>query len=222
MIFPEKTSWHSILQQEFTKPYYKKLENFIKSEKEKNICIYPPENKIFSAFTQTDFDAVRVVILGQDPYHQENQAHGMSFSIPENQKKIPPSLRNIFKEVSSCGYKSEIKNGNLSRWANQGVLLLNSILTVEANKARSHQKKGWEEFTDQVIKKISHNKNGIIFLLWGSHAQSKASLIDRSKHTILMSSHPSPLSSYKGFLGCEHFTITNKILQTNNSSIIRW
>ena len=187
----------------------------------KNHTIFPKNDAIFNAFNFTIPNKIKVVILGQDPYHRENQAHGLAFSVP-NGVKIPPSLRNIFKELKSDLNYSISSNGNLESWAKQGVLMLNASLTVREKVAGSHQKLGWETFTDSVIKKISDKKEGIIFLLWGAFAQKKLELIDKRKHHILITSHPSPFSAYRGFLGCNHFSKTNKILIKNNQQTINW
>ena len=187
----------------------------------KNFTIFPENDALFNAFNQTNLDGLKVVILGQDPYHGKGQAHGLSFSVP-NGVKTPPSLRNIFKELQSDLNLPISTNGNLNTWAKQGVLLLNSTLTVREKQAGSHQNLGWEEFTDSIITKISTEKEGIIFLLWGAFAQKKSILIDEKKHHILTAAHPSPFSAYRGFLGCKHFSKTNKILIKNNQKPINW
>ncbi len=216
--------WKTFLEIEKNKPYFKKLENFLLLEKQANKTIYPPSENIFYAFHFTPFNNIKVVILGQDPYHGENQAHGMSFSVPKSQKKIPPSLKNIFKEISSeFPNKNFIpKNGNLEYLAKQGVFLLNATLTVEAHKAGSHQQKGWEIFTDTVIQTLSVKNKNIVFLLWGAFAHKKSFLIDATKHCILKAPHPSPLSAYRGFFGCNHFIKANTYLRKNNKSEINW
>lgn len=220
-ISPEiEESWKIALQPEFKKQYIKDLKHFLLREK-KQYEIYPKGSDIFKAFNHTPLANVKIVILGQDPYHGKGQAHGLSFSVPEGIKP-PPSLVNIFKELEQdLGIKNYGK-GNLSKWAKQGVLLLNATLTVRANLAGSHQNKGWEQFTDTVISTISKEKEGIIFLLWGKFAQNKQKLIDKDKHHILTSSHPSPLSSYRGFLGCKHFSKCNRILKEQGKSEIKW
>ena len=213
-------SWDSILEDQWQKDYFIKLQSFLILE-EKKYIIYPKKEKIFNAFNLCSFQKLKIVILGQDPYHGEDQAHGLSFSIKKGVSH-PPSLKNIFKELTS-DLKIRIReNGNLSKWAEQGVLLLNSILTVRKGMAGSHKKKGWEIFTDNVIEKISKNKKGIIFILWGKYAKAKKGLIDKKKHYILQAPHPSPLSAYSGFFGCKHFSKANKILSKNNKKIINW
>lgn len=215
-------SWKEILKNEFTKPYFLEIATFLKMEKAKECTFYPPGSLIFNAFNQTPFDKVRVVILGQDPYHNPGQAHGLSFSVP-NGIKPPASLVNIYKEISqSLLIPMPKEYGNLTKWAEQGVLLLNAILTVRANEPASHAKIGWMEFTDTVIKKLSNEKTGIIFLLWGKFAQEKQSLIDETKHFVLKAAHPSPFSAHRGFLGCQHFFKINEILIKQNSSAIDW
>jgi uracil-DNA glycosylase len=215
-----EVSWKENLKDEFANPYFKKLKEFLIEEK-KTQTIYPPGSLIFSAFNSTPFNNVKVVILGQDPYHGPGQAHGLCFSVPQGVKK-PPSLLNIFKEIKNdLGYDVPT-NGNLERWAQQGVLLLNATLTVRAHQAGSHQKKGWETFTDAVIKKLSDQKEHLIFLLWGNYAIAKKELIDQSKHNILTSVHPSPLSANRGFFGCKHFSQTNNLLSEHGKEIIDW
>lgn len=213
-------SWDSILEDQWQKDYFIKLQSFLILEEKKHI-IYPKKEKIFNAFNLCSFQKIKIVILGQDPYHGEDQAHGLSFSIKKG-VNLPPSLKNIFKELTSDLKIRIMENGNLSKWAEQGVLLLNSILTVRKGMGGSHKKKGWEIFTDNVIKKISKNKKGIIFILWGKYAEAKKDLIDTKKHYILQAPHPSPLSAYKGFFGCKHFSKANKILSKNNKKIINW
>lgn len=213
-------SWKNILIDEFNKDYFISLKQFLVEEKQSQI-IYPKGREIFAAFNHTPFDKVKVVILGQDPYHGAGQAHGLSFSVPEGIKP-PPSLINIYKELNSdIGFQIP-SHGNLTKWAEQGVLLLNATLTVRANQAGSHQNKGWENFTDCVIKKISEQKQNVVFLLWGRYAQAKESLIDSSKHFILKAAHPSPFSAYNGFMGCKHFSKTNELLKKNNLTEIDW
>ena len=215
-----KEGWKNVLQDEFKENYIRHLKQFLIKEKV-NYTIYPKGEDIFNAFNTTPFNNVKVVILGQDPYHGKGQAHGLSFSVP-NEVKTPPSLVNIFKEIDrDLGIKN-YGNGNLTKWAKQGVLLLNSTLTVRKDEAGSHQNKGWEEFTDKVISTISELKEGVIFLLWGKSAQNKQKLIDKNKHHILISSHPSPLSAYRGFLGCGHFSVCNEILKNQNKTEINW
>ncbi len=213
-------SWKNLLFNEFQSDYFNKLKEFLVEEK-KLYIIYPPGNKIFAAFEHTPFDDVKVVILGQDPYHGEKQANGLCFSVSDGIKQ-PPSLVNIFKEIESdLGLKMS-DSGNLEKWAKQGVLLLNATLTVRANQAGSHQNKGWELFTDNVIRTLSENKKELVFILWGSYAQAKAKIIDLSKHHILKSVHPSPLSVYRGFYGCKHFSKTNEILKSLGKEPINW
>jgi uracil-DNA glycosylase len=213
-------SWKNLLFNEFQSDYFNKLKEFLVEEK-KLYKIYPPGNKIFAAFEHTPFDDVKVVILGQDPYHGEKQANGLCFSVSDGIKQ-PPSLVNIFKEIESdLGLKMS-DSGNLEKWAKQGVLLLNATLTVRANQAGSHQNKGWELFTDNVIRTLSENKKELVFILWGSYAQAKAKIIDVSKHHILKSVHPSPLSVYRGFFGCKHFSKTNEILKSLGKEPINW
>ena len=213
-------SWKAVLSDEFNKDYFVKLKQFLLEEK-KQYCIYPKGAAIFNAFNFTPFGKIKVVILGQDPYHGNGQANGLSFSVPDGVRK-PPSLKNIFKELDEDLQIPIAETGNLSSWAKQGVLLLNATLTVRAKQAGSHQKKGWEEFTDAVIQKISTKKEGVIFLLWGRFAQNKAKLIDKQKHNILTSPHPSPFSAYSGFFGCKHFSKTNAILKEKGLSKIDW
>jgi uracil-DNA glycosylase len=214
-------SWKSALTDEFDKPYFKELKEFLAAEKNAGKLIYPPGPLIFNAFNSTPFDKVRVVIIGQDPYHGAQQAHGLCFSV-QHGVKPPPSLVNIYKELKSdVGF--EIPNhGYLQAWTTQGVFLLNAILTVEANQPASHQKKGWEEFTNAAIHQLSKERKGLIFLLWGAFAQQKAALIDEKKHTILKAAHPSPFSAYNGFFGCKHFSKTNEILKSRGEAEINW
>ena len=213
-------SWKSVLIDEFSKPYFSQLKNFLVDEK-KHYTIYPPGQLIFNSFNQTPFNKVKVVILGQDPYHGRGQAHGLSFSVPDGVKP-PPSLQNIFKEINSDTGTLVPQSGNLTRWTEQGVLLLNAILTVRAGQASSHREHGWEQFTDTVIQKISEQKSGVVFLLWGKFARSKKVLIDSSKHLILEAPHPSPYSADYGFFGCKHFSKANKYLVENGDKAIVW
>ena len=216
-----ENTWKEVLYNEFQKDYFIKLKQFLEHEKSKNKIIYPPEDLIFNAFDKTPFNKVKVVILGQDPYHGYGQAHGLCFSVP-NGVKIPPSLRNIYKELNTDIEFVIPKNGNLEKWAKQGVLLINASLTVRDSEAGSHQKKGWETFTDNIIKTVSDNKNNIVFILWGNYAQSKECLIDNDKHLIIKSVHPSPLSASRGFFGSKPFSKTNSYLQTNGFHSINW
>ena len=213
-------SWLEALRDEFESSYFLLLKEFLNQEKQQQ-PVYPIGNQIFSAFNLTPLTAVKVVILGQDPYHGKGQAHGLCFSVPDGIKP-PPSLVNIYKELKSDLGIEIPKSGNLIKWAEQGVLLLNATLTVRANNAGSHQGKGWEIFTDQVIKTISDLRAGVIFLLWGKFAQEKQELIDTSKHFILKAPHPSPFSANRGFFGCKHFSETNMILERNGFGAIDW
>ncbi len=212
--------WGEVLASEFGQEYFRKLKEFLIQEKTKHL-IYPPGDAIFSAFNHTPFNVVKVVIIGQDPYHGPGQAHGLCFSVPEG-IKIPPSLRNIYKElISDIGITAPTK-GDLTNWAKQGVLLLNATLTVRAHEAGSHQKKGWEQFTDQCIKNVSDQRDHVVFLLWGAFAQKKSKLIDENKHLILKAVHPSPLSAHRGFFGCKHFSKTNEYLVNHGMQAIDW
>jgi uracil-DNA glycosylase len=215
-----EASWKKALKEEFEKPYFETLANFVKWEYEIG-TVYPPAKFIFNAFDCTPFDQVKVVILGQDPYHGPNQAHGLAFSVTD-QVPTPPSLVNIYKEIKSDLGKDIPPSGNLERWAKQGVLLLNATLTVRASQAGSHQNQGWEQFTDAVIKTLSDQKEHLVFLLWGSYAQKKGTVIDTSKHLILKSVHPSPLSAYNGFFGGKHFSQTNDYLKSHGLEPIDW
>jgi uracil-DNA glycosylase len=212
--------WKEILWDEFQSPYFSELKAFLVEEK-KRYPIYPPGNLIFNAFHHTPFQHVKVVILGQDPYHGTGQAHGLCFSVPEGIES-PPSLVNIFKELQSDLGVPPPSSGNLEKWAGQGVLLLNATLTVRAGQAGSHQNRGWETFTNRVIEQVSELKTGVVFLLWGRYAQAKESLIDGHKHLVLKAAHPSPLSAYNGFFGCKHFSRTNIYLQEQGKSGIDW
>ena len=217
-----ENSWQEILQEELDKNYMINLQSFLHIREKEGHTIFPPNNLIFKAFNHTPFDQVRVVIIGQDPYHGENQAHGLAFSVQKGEK-LPPSLKNIYKELQSEYNDFQIpKHGDLGSWADQGVLLLNATLTVEASKAGSHQNQGWEIFTDKVIQIISKKRNKIVFLLWGKYAQAKAGLIDHNKHLILTAAHPSPFSAYHGFFGCNHFILTNEYLEKNGEKGIDW
>ena len=212
--------WDEVLKEEFSSPTYLALREFLKKEYS-TLTVYPSMYDIFNSMKLTDFDAVKVVILGQDPYHEEGQAMGLSFSVPKSQK-IPPSLVNIYKEITAETGRPTANHGDLSNWAKQGVLLLNAVLTVIEHRANSHKGKGWEEFTDGVIKKISDLKENVVFLLWGRNARDKKSLIDTKKHLVLECAHPSPLSAYNGFFGCNHFVKTNDYLIKNGLSPIDW
>ena len=213
-------SWKEVLMNEFEKDYFKKLTEFVQNEYNTK-TIYPPQSEIFSAFDFTPFENVKVVILGQDPYHGEGQANGLSFSVADG-IKLPPSLRNIYKELKDDVGIEISTSGNLESWAKQGVLLLNATLTVEATKAGSHQKKGWETFTDAVIQTLSDKKENIVFILWGAYAQKKGAKIDRSKHLVIETAHPSPLGAYRGFWGSKPFSTTNQFLKSKNITEIDW
>jgi uracil-DNA glycosylase len=215
-------SWEKVLKNEFDKPYFKEMVTFLKTEKEAGKTIFPPGAQIFNAFNYTPFNEVKVVILGQDPYHGKGQAHGLSFSVCKGVKP-PPSLVNIFKELKAdIGIDMPNNFGDLSQWASQGVLLLNGALTVRENEPFSHAKCGWANFTNAVIETLSYEKENIIFVLWGKFAQDKIVLIDEGKHFILQAPHPSPLSAHKGFLGCKHFSTINTILVKLSMQPIDW
>ncbi len=216
-------SWKAHLLPEFNKPYMSELRSFLRDEYKKKKVIYPRANEFFCAFNSTPFDQVKVVILGQDPYHGENQAHGLCFSVPKA-TGIPPSLVNIYKEIQA-DLKLEKKyfsHGNLQRWADQGVLLLNSVLTVEHGKAAAHQGKGWEQFTDFAIKELSLHRKNVVFMLWGSYAHKKGEVINATNHLVLKSPHPSPLSAHRGFLGCRHFSKANEYLKEQGIKPVDW
>jgi uracil-DNA glycosylase len=217
-----EASWLKVLHDEFEKDYMLKLRQFLKEEKEAGHKVYPKGSDIFNAFNHTPFDNLKAVILGQDPYHGPNQAIGLSFAVQKG-VTVPPSLKNIYKELATDipGFTIPT-HGDLTPWADQGVLLLNATLTVQAGKPGSHQKKGWEIFTDTVIRKISEEKEGIVFLLWGKFAQAKSELIDASKHHILKAAHPSPYSADNGFFGCHHFSNANEILSKEGKTPIDW
>ncbi len=213
--------WKMALEAEFSNDYMTKLKAFL-TEEQRQFTVFPPNTAIFAAFNRTPFDQVKVVILGQDPYHDVGQAHGLSFSVPSHMP-IPPSLRNIYKELAQDIKGFQIpSHGNLTKWADQGVLLLNATLTVRAHQAGSHQKKGWETFTDAAIRQLSTQRSGVVFLLWGKFAQQKAALIDACKHHVLMAAHPSPLSAYNGFFGCKHFSTTNLLLENQGLQPVDW
>jgi uracil-DNA glycosylase len=212
-------SWKSRLKDEFEKPYFHQLSEFVRKEY-KTQQIYPPGKEIFRAFDACNFENLKVVIIGQDPYHGPGQANGLCFSVRPD-VKMPPSLVNIFKEIKNDLGKSIPTNGDLGRWAEQGVLLLNATLTVRESQPGSHQKQGWEEFTDSIIQKVSHEKEHVVFLLWGAFAQKKGEMIDRKKHLVLMSAHPSPFSA-TGFFGCKHFSKTNEYLRSKGLKEIDW
>ena len=212
--------WKTVIQHEQNQEYYKNLKSII-DKKYETTTVYPPKHKIFNAFSLTKYNNLKVVILGQDPYHQPYQAQGLAFSTPKEIKN-PPSMVNILKEIQNDIGSSICSDGDLTPWAQQGILLINTILTVEDSKAKSHHNIGWEIFTDNIIKHISDNFHDIIFLLWGSPAISKSKLIDKSKHHILTAPHPSPLSAYRGFFGCKHFSRTNEILENLGKEKITW
>jgi uracil-DNA glycosylase len=213
-------SWKAILKDEFSRSYFKDLSNFVREEYKSGI-IYPSPENIFRAFDLCPFGNVKVVIIGQDPYHGVGQANGLCFAVGE-EIKLPPSLQNIFKEIESDLNVAPLKNGDLSRWAKQGVLLLNATLTVSANTPGSHQKKGWEEFTDAVIEKLSEERENLVFILWGNYAKKKGEKIDRKKHLVLEAQHPSPFSAYSGFFGSKHFSKANKYLKDKGLKEIDW
>lgn len=213
--------WLPVLEQEFKKDYYKELYRFVKEEYSTKL-IFPPSDDIFNALHYTSLSDVKVVILGQDPYHDNNQAHGLSFSVPTSQPKIPPSLQNIYKELHDELGCYIPNNGYLKKWADQGVLLLNTVLTVQAHNAFSHRDKGWEQFTDAIIRAVNEQDRPIVYLLWGSPSQRKASMLNNPKHLVLKAPHPSPLSVYRGFWGCGHFTKCNQFLEANGQVPIDW
>jgi len=213
-------SWGEVLKDEFNSSYFEELKIFLNEEK-KIYSIYPKGTQIFSAFNHTPIASVKAVILGQDPYHGEGQAHGLSFSVPDG-VRIPPSLKNIFKELSDDLNVTTPTSGNLEKWAEHGVLLLNATLTVRKGDPGSHQGRGWETLTDRVIKSISDLRSGVVFLLWGKFAQNKAHLIDTTKHFVLKAPHPSPFSVYRGYYGCKHFSKANKLLEENGLELIDW
>lgn len=222
-------TWKEVLQTEFDKPYFELLTSFVRNAYSTKAC-FPPGGQIFHAFDSTPFDRVRVVIIGQDPYHEPGQAMGLSFSVPDG-VAVPPSLVNIYKELTDEVAKGQLpapavpyleRNGDLTAWANQGVLLLNATLTVEAHRAGSHQNKGWEEFTDAAIAALNERREHLVFLLWGSYAQRKGQFINRRRHLVLTAPHPSPLSAYRGFLGCGHFAQANQYLTQHHQEPICW
>jgi len=214
-------SWQKYLQAELEQPYMAALSAFIEAEEQQGKVIYPDEKRRFTAFKLTPFDQVKVVVLGQDPYHGPKQAHGLSFSVTQG-VKVPPSLVNIFKELHSDLGVAMPTHGCLESWAKQGVLLLNSVLSVEQGQAASHQGKGWERFTDYVIAQLNQHREGLVFMLWGGYAQAKGAIIDSQKHLVLKSAHPSPLSAYRGFLGCRHFSQANTYLDRQGKTPIDW
>ncbi len=216
------TTWTDLLAAEKQQNYFKETLNYVEKKRQAGVTVYPPKSQVFSAFSATPFNQVKVVILGQDPYHGPNQAHGLCFSVLPG-VKTPPSLVNIYKELKQNIAYFEIPNhGFLQSWAEQGVLLLNTVLTVEQGQAHSHKHLGWEQFTDVVVQKLSNDGSGIVFLLWGAHAQRKGAKIDTSKHHVLSAPHPSPLSAHRGFLGCKHFSHVNEILSSQGEESIDW
>lgn len=215
-----EASWKNLLADEFQQPYFVELTNFVKAEYS-STTIYPPGNQNFQAFDACPVEEVKVVILGQDPYHGQGQAHGLSFSVQQG-LRVPPSLQNIFKEIESDIGNQMPGHGSLLRWAKQGVLLLNATLTVRASTPGSHQKKGWEVFTDAVIRNLSDSKSGLVFMLWGAYAQKKGDIIDADKHLVLKAAHPSPFAAHKGFFGCRHFSKANTYLEKQQKATIIW
>jgi uracil-DNA glycosylase len=214
--------WQDVIGEEKQKPYFKQILSYVERRRQEGVVVYPSAPDMFNAFKLTSFEQTKVVILGQDPYHGPNQAHGLCFSVLGNVKQ-PPSLVNIFKELESDIEGFQIpSHGNLAAWAEQGVLLLNTVLTVEQGQAHSHANIGWETFTDRVIEQINQHKEGVIFMLWGSHAQKKGARIEQKRHRVLRSVHPSPLSAYRGFFGCKHFSQANQFLESSGRSPINW
>lgn len=216
-----ENDWLEAIQGEFRKPYYKELFQFVKEEYDRTV-VYPPADDIFNALHFTPLKDVKVLVLGQDPYHNENQAHGLSFSVPTTQKDIPPSLQNIYKELQEDLGCYIPNNGYLKKWAEQGVLLLNTVLTVRAHQANSHQGKGWEQFTDAIIQAVNAQDRPVVYMLWGRPAQNKIPMLTNEKHLILKAPHPSPLSAYRGFFGCKHFSQANAFLEKNGAKPIDW
>jgi len=216
------TSWSDILDAEQQQPYFQQITQFVQQQRHEGRQVYPPQTDVFNAFKYTEFERVKVVILGQDPYHGPNQAHGLCFSV-QHGIKTPPSLVNMYKELEQDipGFKIP-EHGHLQAWAEQGILLLNTVLTVEQGLAHSHAKIGWEQFTDKIIRLLNEQRQGIVFLLWGSHAQKKGGVIDRDRHHVLHAPHPSPLSAYRGFFGCKHFSQTNSLLCQHGKTPINW
>lgn len=218
----QSLTWDALIGEEKQQEYFQRTLSFIEQERASGKTIFPPQNEVFTAFEMTAFSDTKVVILGQDPYHGPHQAHGLSFSVLPG-VKVPPSLANMYKELASDIDGFQIPaHGYLQEWASQGVLLLNTVLTVEQGKAHSHAKSGWETFTDRMIEAINTHRSGVVFLLWGAHAQKKGRLIDTSKHHILHAPHPSPLSAHRGFFGCKHFSLANQCLEKQNLKPIDW
>lgn len=214
-------SWKAVLESEFSKDYMVSLRAFLLAQKSAGKVVFPPEDEIFSALNSTPFESTKIVVLGQDPYYREGQAHGLSFSVKEG-FRVPPSLRNIFKELHTDLQCTTPAHGNLESWAKQGVLLLNSILTVESGRPASHKGKGWERFTDKIVEELNEKRRHLVFILWGDYAQVKGKVIDRSKHLVLSSVHPSPLSAHRGFYGNHHFSMANTYLVQHESKPINW
>ena len=221
MVLENAPSWQAKLSQEFKKPYMKLLMTFLLDEKDQNKNIYPPQLNWFYALEATPLEKVKVVILGQDPYHQPSQAHGLCFSVQPG-TKVPPSLLNIYKELATDVNAKVAEHGCLESWTKQGVLLLNAVLTVEGSNANSHQGKGWEIFTDKIINVVNEHCENVVFMLWGNYAQQKGVIIDDKKHLVLRAAHPSPLSAYRGFFGCKHFSEANINLVENGKTAISW
>lgn len=219
--FGLESGWQSVLRDEFEKPYMTDLRAFLCEEKQRGVLVYPPEPEIFNAFLLTPFEQVKVVILGQDPYHGPDQAHGLCFSVPEGMG-IPPSLLNVYKALATDLAVPKARHGHLTAWAKQGVLLLNAVLTVRAGQAASHAGRGWELFTDAVIEALNREHEHLVFLLWGAYAQKKGAVIDSERHLVLTAPHPSPLSAHRGFLGCRHFSQANQYLVAQGREPIDW
>jgi len=217
------SDWSGFLQSELQQPYMLKTLDYVTKRREEGVAVYPPEQQVFSAFDATELNNIRVVILGQDPYHGEGQAHGLCFSVLPEVKKLPPSLKNMYKELATdiTGFTIPA-HGYLQSWAEQGVFLLNTVLTVEQGQAHSHKHLGWEQFTDNVIAHINEHCEGVVFILWGAHAQKKGKSINSARHHILKGPHPSPLSAHRGFFGCQHFSKTNDLLQSQGNKPINW
>lgn len=215
-------TWTDVIGKEKEAPYFKQAMDYVKAKREQGVIIYPKHEDVFNAFRYTPFDEIKVVIIGQDPYHEPNQAHGLCFSVQEG-VRFPPSLMNIFKELTNEYPQYQIPlSGDLTKWAKQGVFLLNNVLTVEQARANSHKDLGWEQFTDAVIRAINEHLDHVVYMLWGSFAQKKCSIVDVNKNLVLRSVHPSPLSAYRGFFGCNHFRLANDYLQSHNKAPIDW
>jgi uracil-DNA glycosylase len=217
------SDWQTFLTEQLKQPYMQSTLEYVNNQRAKGVAVFPPNEQVFSAFDATALSDIRVVILGQDPYHGEGQAHGLCFSVLPEVKKIPPSLKNIYKELTTdINHFKAPSHGYLQRWAEQGVFLLNTVLTVEQGQAHSHKHLGWEQFTDNVIAHINNHCTGVVFILWGSHAQKKGKSIEATRHHILAGPHPSPLSAHRGFFGCKHFSKTNQLLQAQGKKEINW